>query len=501
MSSLNRALCAAASVSALASVAAAQDDDVAAAVLRGRLELFEAEAAQTEEFLETEIASQRGEIEALKAANRQQAARIDGLAAQLQAVVGIIEGQAVSAAASAQPAAPEPREAPTRTVRPEAAVQVAEAPRPAPQPQGQAVPEQVGQAPREEVVAPAVDLFAGLGGVLTPKGVGFAETGVRYSTSSDNRFFFSGLELVDALLIGVLEARDTDRTTLSASQGLRYGLTDRLEIEATVPFVYQEDRVADVAVSNDTSGVQERSGSGIGDVTFGLHYQLNRGRRWPYLIANLRAKAPTGQGIFDVDDDEAPTGSGYWSLEPSLTFIKRSDPVVLFGNVGYQFNFATDLDFSTEEVAVDGFRTDDRTVLTGAPAEDIEGFVERLTTTTLTEFTEFNAGDALRTSFGLGLALNEAVSLNFGYDQSYVFAGETDILVSSLTVGQETGTFVRRIDPERVLREGQDVTVGSFLFGLAYRPAPRLRVNLTTSVGATEEAPDVNVSLRTQYRF
>ncbi|MEE4209776.1 MAG: transporter [Parvularcula sp.] len=345
------------------------------------------------------------------------------------------------------------------------------------------IPEQVGEAPEEDVIDQPTALFGNFVGVLTPKGTLLAETGINYTTSSDNRFFFSGVEIIDALIIGAIEARDTDRTSISASQTLRFGLTGRLEVDATIPFVQQYDRVANIAIQDPRDSIRDRDGSGLGDISFGLHYQLNQGRRWPVVIANIRGKAPTGSGLFDLDEDEAATGSGYWSVEPSLTFIKRTDPVVLFGNIGYQVNLETDAGLTNIDVVENPQGPDLPPILT----------------TTRTRFIDFDAGDALRTSFGLGIALNERVNLNFGYDQSYIFKSETRTETTRVSV--QDGREVGREGPTLSTQEGQETTIGSFLFGVSYRPTRKLRVGVTTGIGATDEAPDVNVSLRSQYAF
>ena len=84
-------------------------------------------------------------------------------------------------------------------------------------------------------------------------------------------------------------------------------------------------------------------GDNIGDIDVTARYQLtNAHGGWPFLIGNLQATAPTGTDPFKVARSpasgvqlEAPTGSGFWSVYPSLTAILPSDPAVLFGSVGY----------------------------------------------------------------------------------------------------------------------------------------------------------------------
>ncbi len=323
-------------------------------------------------------------------------------------------------------------------------------------------PEAVGERPEEE--RPYLAVYTDVGGILTPRGSLFLEPAVEYSVTSDNRFFFQGLNVAAAVLIGAIEATDSDRRALTESLTLRYGLTNRLEVDGRVAYVARDDRVSGISVSADSDAqfTRELDSSGFGDAEVGLHYQLNDGRRFPYAIANLRAKAPTGEGPFDIErdengaDTELATGSGFWTIEPSLTFILPSDPAVIFGNIGYQANLATSPNTLLNDSIV----------------------------------TSFDPGDAIRASLGIGLSLNERLSMNFAYDQSYFLESET---VTEFV--QNDGQVIRTR-----LRQ-PTATVGSFLFGGSYAVNDRLRINFNSAFGATDEAPDARVSLRAQYRL
>ncbi len=330
------------------------------------------------------------------------------------------------------------------------------------QPTG-ALPTEVGVRPRDEGQRPSVAALTDVGGILTPKGTFYVEPSVDYTVTSDNRFFFQGVEIVDAVLIGTIEATNIDRRAKSASLGVRYGLTDRFEIDGRMSFIDRYDRTEGVAIDDGTNVIRELDGSGIGDAEVGLHYQLNNGRNWPYTIVNLRAKAPTGRGPFDVDrnprtgsETELATGSGFWTIEPSFSFILPSDPAVIFGNIGYQVNLKS----RPNEVVGDA------TIL------------------------EFDPGEAIRTSVGVGLSVNERTSLSLGYDQTNFFKSKTLI----------SGPFDNRADVLQSLANPSSV-VGSFLFGASYVINDRVRINFNTAIGATDEAPDIRASLRAQIRL
>lgn len=366
--------------------------------------------------------------------------------------------------AAAEPPSPTPAEEPAETKTASAQSQAPASP--APKADGAAstpAPSEVGQRPAEDLNEPYLALASDVGGILTPKGTLYFEPELDYSHSSENRFFFSGTEIIDAILIGVIEATDTDRMALVARGGLRYGVTDRLEIDAKIPMVYRDDRVSGVALDDSTEFVRDQRGAGLGDVEVGLHYQLTDGISFPYTIANLRAKAPTGEGPFEVDRNsagvelDAATGSGFWTVEPSVTFILPTDPAVFYANLGYQKNFGV------------------------SPDEQVGASIVR----------EYDPGDAFRASLGVGLALNERLSLNFGYDQSQYF--RTRLLVE--TINAQTGAVV--LTSARQPR----VTVGSFGIGGSYYVNDTLRLTLNTSFGATDEAPDMRLLLRAQIKL
>lgn len=373
-------------------------------------------------------------------------------------------------------------------------------------------PEAVGVRPDEEDEITQLAAFADVGGILTPKGTLFVEPSVDYVTSSDNRFFFQGVEIVNAVLIGAIEATDTDREAITESIGVRYGLTHRLEVDGSIGYVSRQDRVSGVSVIDNSAATRNLGGYGIGDASFGLHYQLNNGRNFPYTIVNLRAKAPTGEGPFDIDrdingfDTELATGSGFWTIEPSLSFILPTSPAVVFANVGYQKNLSVS---PNAMIAPD------------------------------TTLTRFEPGDAIRTSLGVGLSVNERMSLSFGYDQSNFFKsrsmirddavftpldadndGRQDIRRNAMGEPLDVGGNVITLNPdgsipgnispdflfegpftEFRMTESPATTVGSFMFGGSYAVTDRFRLNLNAAFGATDEAPDMRVSLRAQYKL
>lgn len=334
------------------------------------------------------------------------------------------------------------------------------APAAAPPRQAEAPAEDTATRPQDPVrPEQEITIISDVGGVLTPKGRLTVEPTLMASHTSSNRFFFQGVEIVDAVLIGAIEATESRRNYLAAQLGLRLGLTDRMEISGKIPFVYRDDRVESTIISQqDTPGepnfLQTLDGSGLGDIELGVQYQLNDGRAgWPYFVANLRAKSTTGRGPFKVDRDRAgletelATGSGFWSVEPSLTVIHQTDPAVLFANVGYIWNMAKDVN-----------------ALAGTA-----------------RIGRVNPGDTISASMGVGFALNERFSMSLGYQHNYIFG--TKSVINNRTVNN------------------QDFQVGSLLVGMSLGVGAATGLNMTVAVGVTEESPDVEFSIRMPFSF
>jgi hypothetical protein len=309
----------------------------------------------------------------------------------------------------------------------------------------------VGEAPPPEpTVQSKVEAVPEGQGVLTPAGRMVLDSSFEYTGSSTNRLVFRGIELVPGIQIGLIEASDADRTTLITTLAARYGLTNRLEVEARVPALYRWDRI-EVAQQRDegivrTIALKERD---IGDVEFALRYQLNRPRgQRPIWVANLRVKSDTGKSPFEVTYDEfgvatgLSTGSGFWAVQPGVSMLLPSDPAVIFGSLGYLYHIPRNID---------------RTI-GGA-------FIGRV-----------DPGDAISGNLGFGFALNPRFSFSMGYRHSYIFPST-----------QEIGDSVERSNRAQV---------GSFTFGMSYRLSPRQSVNFGFEFGATADAPDVAVSVR-----
>ena len=318
------------------------------------------------------------------------------------------------------------------------------------------------------VERPKVVAIPDIGGVLTPRGKLMLEPAIQASHSSLNQFTFLGVEIVEAFLVGLIQAEDTNRNLISPQLTARYGITHRLEVELKIAYVYRSDKVSGtIPQIQDTDNVaatvdRDFDGQGLGDIELAFHYQLNNGLNgWPFFVGNLRWKSRTGEGPFDVDrdvlgkDTESPTGSGFHALEPSLTILYPSDPVVLFANIGYLINFDENLN---------------KTFIQTIEADDS---VEAQT------FGNVDPGDSFRLSFGMGYSLNERASFTLGYKHDFIQKTEFEINGAKIFTN--------------------DLDVGSLLLGWGFEITPDVSVNLNLELGITQDAPDVLVTLRVPF--
>jgi hypothetical protein len=326
----------------------------------------------------------------------------------------------------------------------------------APAPPGEARTEPVGEAP--PAPEPSANLVAVLpdnSGVLTPPGHWALEPALTYSRSSSDRLVFQGVEIVTGVQIGVIEAdkaaRDSDIATLTA----RYGLTRRAEIQIQAPFVYRNDLITTLAQRDSTiTRASHLSAGGIGDVEITGRYQVNDGRGgWPVLVANLRVKSDTGSNPYKINRDqfgvasELALGSGFWALEPSLSVLLVSDPVVMFGNVSYLHSFPANINQTIGNV-----------------------LVGRVT-----------PGDSVGASLGFGFSLNPQFSFSLGYRHNYLFGTTTEL--------------------GPTLQRSQALTVGALLLGMSYRVSSRMSLNTQFEFGVTSDSPDVTITFRTPISF
>ena len=330
-------------------------------------------------------------------------------------------------------------------------------------------PKPVGQAPESASRPPEVAQIFDQPGVLTPAGKFIFEPSLQYGYSATDRVALVGYTVIPAILIGLIDVRQVKTTSGILTATGRYGFGGRFELEAKVPYVYLNgDTVSrEIFTGSAQDNVFSADGYGLGDVEMTARYQLNRGGPdKAFYIGWLRYKSRTGQDLFEVVTDcvqrcvqnttgtglpiELPTGTGFEAIQPGVTWLYPSDPVVFFGSFSYLYNFER--------------KNVSRTLLLG----DTE------------EIGDVQAGDVWGFNVGLGLALNEKASISLGYDQSIIGKIQQN--------GEDAPGAVR-------------VTLGTLLLGGTYRYNDKVSLNVAVGVGVTRDTPDLTLTARVPISF
>lgn len=308
----------------------------------------------------------------------------------------------------------------------------------------------VGQAPQpRQSGTPQIADILEERGILTPRGTWVVEPQLQYINSSVTQVTLEGFTILPALLVGSINIDSVQHDTFTMAVGLRYGITSHFELEARIPYVRRGDQISSRPLNEGSqqNTITKASGEGLGDVEMAAHYQLNDGQNgWPYFIANLRVKSDTGRGPFQVPvapnglDEKLPTGTGFWGIQPSITFTLPSDPAVFYGSVSYLWNVSR-VEYVT------GSSSDRSTI---------------------------SPGNAAGIGLGMGLALNQDASFSLGYSHNTV------------EPARENG---------QTIPGSERLQVGVLIIGMSYRATQKTTVNFSLGVGVTQDAPNVQVTL------
>jgi hypothetical protein len=325
--------------------------------------------------------------------------------------------------------------------------------------------QQQNQQEQTKVILQAAPTLANSGGILTPKGQFIIDPSLEYDYWSQNQLQLNGFTIIPGITFGNLFISRVEQNFLTAAVTARYGVTDRLEVNIKLPYVVARGSLtAQEATESAQPLYVSQDGAHIGDIQLGASYQFNSGENgWPVFVGNLLFKTTTGQNpyevpIYTVNDPNGqflegipkklPTGTGFYSLEPSVTVFYATAPGVLFGNIQYIKNFSSTFDVSNPG---------------GGPPnrENLE------------------PGSAVAGTFGLGFALNDKASMTFSYEEEYVFGASAN---DHAIVGSAYG-------------------FGTFNFGLGYTISARTSVNIGVGIGAGPNAPAAKILVEVPMRF
>lgn len=229
------------------------------------------------------------------------------------------------------------------------------------------------------------------------------------------------------------------------STTLRYGLTDGIEIGVKVPGVYSHRK------TNLFGGSQEEDLTYLGDISLQLNATVLRETgSAPGVVALLGATVPTGPSPYEagegVEAGRNPNSvfkfytqtAGHYQLLGGLQVFKSFDPVVFFGGVSARYFFP------------DSF---------------------------------------------YGVSVEPAMM--YSYNIGFGFAVSQSTTLGATVFGSHQQNLV--VDSEKVLGPVSEPV--STRFSLSQRFNENFFVEPSVTLGLTNEAPDVIVSLGTRWRF
>lgn len=296
-----------------------------------------------------------------------------------------------------------------------------------------------------------------------------AELGFELAHFDRSQLVLNGFLALDAIFLGDISIDEIDSDILTTNLTGRWTVTDRLQLNMNVPFVYRETttRSGGQELSSILETEKKVDDSDLGDITLGVSYRLfPETLTRPDIVWNTSVIAPTGRDPYGIDfledplntnleyPEELPTGSGLWGVQTGLSFLKTVDPAILFGSISWRHYFEDDFD-------------------------DLGSDPEALPSPG-----EVQLGDQYQFSLGIAFALNERTSLSTSFTQRFI--DETEIT----RPGFGTQTVV-----------GSDSTTGTFDIGVTYAMTDRFSVVSNLGIGLTNDTSDYTFALKFPYRF
>ncbi|WP_284258504.1 hypothetical protein [Acidocella aquatica] len=410
--------------------------------------------------LQAAIAAQEAKLQQEEIQLEQQSLELDQQQRLLDSQMAKLRGTGTSPTSQAQPAADST--ANSATTAPASSTQAAPASGTVGEEQQQQ--QQQNQQEQTKVILQSSTVLANTGGVLTPKGTFVIDPSLEYDYWAQNQLALNGFTIIPGITFGNIFIARVDQNFLTAAVTARYGLTDRLEINAKIPLVAGYGTFTAQAVGPNAQPLNTSANNvNIGDIQLGGSYQFNSGNDgWPVFVGNLTFKTATGVSpysvpIYTVYDSggsflggiqkKLPTGTGFYSLEPSVTIFYPTAPGVLFGNLQYIYNFS---------------RTFNILGSSGVSVRE-----------------NLQPGSAVAATFGMGFALNDKASMTLSYQQEHVFGSS----VSNRSI------------------PGSAYDFGTFNFGLGYAINARTNFNIGVGIGAGPNAPVAKILFEVPIRF
>lgn len=360
--------------------------------------------------------------------------------------------RAAEAAQKAKPAgAPQPVPAPPPPV-----LKPAEQPKTEEQP---AENEEQARIERERAIASVSRSL-----VLLPRGAWEVEPDFIYSHYSSNLINIEGFAVLPVLVLGQIQSLRIERDVLNPSLTVRYGLLDRLQLDANAGWRFEQDRFVQ-QIQSQPRTEQTIDDNGISDTQFGVSYQvLSEHGFVPDVTLSSRVNAPSAKSQFEIAStnsipNELAMGSGVWSIRSGITATKSLDPVVLIVTFGYTTSLGRGFTAYTNATVVSSGVTN----VVAVPVS-----------------TNFEPGDSYDYGVAVAMALNPVFAINLQVHQTIT-----------------TGTHLAHFGSV----QGSSLNEADFRFGFGWAVARNATVNFTAAAGLTEDSPDYTVLLALPIRF
>ena len=153
----------------------------------------------------------------------------------------------------------------------------------------------------------------------------------------------------------------------------QYGLTNRIELAFALPYKIRSisgSRIEETRISATATQYKYKlTGKGIGDIEFGIYYQLIKGSKTkPSLVSKLNATFPTGEknptNIKGPWEYDLATGNGETTLELELIYRKITYPYSYSFYGAFKYSFGGEKIISAYENSI-SFKSGNRYAVGG----------------------------------------------------------------------------------------------------------------------------------------
>ena len=293
------------------------------------------------------------------------------------------------------------------------------------------------------------------GGLIAGKfQISFTEN---YTHLQTNQLYIEGFGILPIVVVGNVDVQNVRRDIFTSVLGASYKLTNKLQVSLNVPWQYS---MASISTATGINGRKAASAnnektsksSSLGDVTVGMFYQLTReSLNLPSLSGGLDLKLRNGRDFFETPDPAAhvPAGTGFYMLRGTLSASKTSAPAVVYGSLGYAYNFA-------------------RKNIPYTPANSPAVLIK-----------SYEPGASFNVSAGVSLSLNYQLSLNWSLAEASQLASKVN---GSVSPNSATNAI-------------------TFRMGGIYRVSSKTSVDLSLTTGLTSDSGGTTIALRLPWSY